>query len=104
MNSCLTRLTVLEVRAVGGEAEHGDRETHLRIDEGADIAANNGVTAWPIVDGCDAGVDEADRVPGVRRLHLALGGRRPPIPAGQRASQPTTVSSAAHPRMMDCMA
>ena len=85
MNSCLTRLNGrCEVRAVGGEAEHRDRETHLRIDECADIATIHGglESPYPVVDGCDAGVDEADRVQACGGVHLALGGVGRPDPGG----------------------
>src|SRR5262249_36825140 len=72
-----------DVRAIEGEAEHGDRETHLRIDECAYVAAHNGGVEppRPIDDGGDASIDEAGRGQAYGGINLALGGRGPPDPA-----------------------
>src|SRR5262249_34293545 len=67
-----------------GEAEHGHRETHLRIDECADTATIHGglESPYPVIDGRDAGVDETDRVQACGGVYLALGGVGRPDPGG----------------------
>ena len=73
-----------DVRAIEGETEYGERETHLRIDECAYVAANNGGVEppWPIGDSGDAGIDEAGCGQAYGGINLALGGFGPPDSAG----------------------